>query len=77
MAEVPAKSDCHITIAALSTTAEIDLSHEVSLVKASLLYADRVTLASPKVMLLAGSAAVFSEDSHQRTRAVAEAIGAV
>lgn len=72
----PSKPAFHITIAALSTTAEIDLSHEVSLVKASLLYADRVTLASPKVMLLAGSAAVYAEDSAQRTQAVADAIGA-
>jgi hypothetical protein len=71
----PSKPDFQITIAALSTTAEIDLSHEMSLVKASLLYADRVTLASPKVMLLAGSAAVFAEDSTQRKKAVADAIG--
>jgi hypothetical protein len=70
------KPEFHITVAALSTTAEIDLSHEVSLIKASLLYADRITLASPKVMLLAGSAAVFSEDNAQRTRAVVEAISA-
>ncbi len=73
----PLKPDVHITVAALSTTGELDLSHEVSLVKASWLYADRVTLASPKVMLLAGTAALFSEDNALRLHAVAEAVGAL
>ena len=43
----------HITVAAFSMPGKFnDLSHEVRLVKAALLYADQVTLASPKATLV-------------------------
>jgi hypothetical protein len=40
----------------------LDLSQETRLVKAALLYADRVTLANPMVMIIASMAGVISED---------------
>jgi hypothetical protein len=61
----------HITIAAGSIEGgSLDLSHETRLVKAALLYADRVTLASPKVMIVASMAGVTVGDLEQRRAAM-------
>ena len=46
----------HITVASLTTSSDIDIRHETQLVKAALLHADRVTLASPKAQMMAGIA---------------------
>jgi hypothetical protein len=49
----PAQHGLHVTVTALTALGELDLRHETQLVKAAVLYADRVTLASPKAVLLA------------------------
>jgi hypothetical protein len=64
----------HVLIASTATLGEIDLSHETEMIKAALLYADRVTLASPKALLLFGFAAVFSADRTTRLRAIRDMV---
>jgi hypothetical protein len=59
----------HITIVAGSIDRDgaLDLSQETRLVKAALLYADRVTLANPKVMIIASMAGIVSGNlEHKR-----------
>jgi hypothetical protein len=46
-----------MTVAAVTSIDALDLRHETQLVKAALLYADEVTLASPKALMLASLAA--------------------
>jgi hypothetical protein len=48
----------------------LDLSQETRLVKSALLYADRVTLANPKVMIIASMAGVVSGDLELKRAAV-------
>lgn len=62
----------HITIVAGSIHRDgaLDLSHETGLVKAALLYADRVTLADPKMMIIASMAGIVSGDLEQQRAAV-------
>lgn len=45
-------STLHITVAAFSTGEPLDLGQELTLTKAAVLYADRVTLVGPKVVLI-------------------------
>jgi hypothetical protein len=45
-------SKLHISIGASPSTQDIDLVHELSLVKVALLYSDKATLCSPKALLL-------------------------
>lgn len=71
----PAPTGLHITVAAITDLHELDLRHETELVKSALLYADRVTLASPKVALMASIAGVATLDRRQRIDAMAELIG--
>jgi hypothetical protein len=65
-------TDVHITVAAVSQMHLPDLRHETRLVKAALLYADRVTLASPKALLLASAASLGVGDRRSRLDALAE-----
>ncbi len=46
------------------------LAHDAALVKAALLYADRVTLASPNTIMLAGVAGLTVPDSQDRRDAL-------
>jgi hypothetical protein len=70
-AEEPAP-ELHITVATITDMQELDLRHETELVKAALLYAARVTLASPKVALMASLASITTLDDRQRIKAMAE-----
>ncbi len=54
---------------------ELDVSHETALVKAALLYADRVTLASPIVAMLATVAPFLGLNARERADAVLEIVG--
>jgi hypothetical protein len=54
---------------------ELDVSHETALVKAALLYADRVTLASPIVAMLATVAPFLGLNAQERADAVLEIVG--
>lgn len=65
----------HVTVAAVAHGAGLDLSHETQLVKSALLYADRVTLVSPKASLLSGIAAFGSGDRRARIDGTAQLIG--
>ena len=62
----------HITIVAGSITRHgaLDLSRETRLVKAALLYADRVTLANPNVMIIASMAGIIPGNHEHRRAAV-------
>jgi hypothetical protein len=62
----------HITIVAGSITRHgaLDLSQETRLVKAALLYADRVTLANPNVMIIASMAGIIPGNLEHRRAAV-------
>lgn len=71
----PAPTGLHITVAAITDLHELDLRHETELVKSALLYADRVTLASPKVALMASIAGFATLDRRKRIDAMAELIG--
>jgi hypothetical protein len=65
-------SSLHITIVAGSITRHgaIDLSQETRLVKAALLYADRVTLANPTMMIIASMAGIIPGNLEHRRAAV-------
>jgi hypothetical protein len=71
-AEQPGATELHITVAAITDLNELDLRHETELVKAALLYADRVTLASPKVAFMASIGSFTTLDRRQRIDAMAE-----
>jgi hypothetical protein len=62
----------HITIVAgsISRHGALDLSQETRLVKAALLYADRVTLANPKMMIIAAMAGIIPGSLEHRRDAV-------
>ena len=64
----------HMTVAAVTSIDALDLRHETQLVKAALLYADEVTLASPKALMLASLAAFGAADRRARIDGVAELI---
>jgi hypothetical protein len=65
-------SSLHITILAGSITRHgaLDLSQETRLVKAALLYADRVTLANPTMMIIASMAGIIPGNLEHRRAAV-------
>jgi hypothetical protein len=67
----------NITVAALSGQGALDLSQETMLVKAALLYADQVTLASPKALLLSNAAAFGTGSRRERLDATIELLGAL
>src|SRR5688572_7923890 len=71
-AKAPPAPELHVTVAAITDMHELDLRHETELVKAALLYADRVTLASPKVAFMASLASITTLDDRQRIKAMAE-----
>jgi hypothetical protein len=62
----------HVTVAAIADGSTLDLSHETRLVKSALLYADHVTLASPKALLMASIAGFGAGDRRARMDATAE-----
>jgi hypothetical protein len=64
-------------VAATASTGELDLSHETQLVKAAVLYADHVTLASPKAVLLASVAAFGRGDRRARIGEMTELLSAL
>jgi hypothetical protein len=62
----------HVTIVAgsIARHGALDLSQETRLVKAALLYADRVTLANPKMMIIASMAGIIPGNLEHRRAAV-------
>ena len=68
--------EVHITVATGGVEGRntLDVAHEMRLVKAALLYADRVTLASPRVALLASVAAILVADEHERADVALQAV---
>lgn len=60
--------EVHITVATgwVEGRTSLDVAHETTLVKAALLYADRVTLASPRVALLASFASILAVGEVER-----------
>jgi hypothetical protein len=75
----PSLDEIHVTVCAVGVGEEFHLRREVELVKSALLYADRVTLASPKVALidtLAETAPGTAEDAETfRASGLAETPG--
>jgi len=65
----------HVTVAAVAHAATVDLRHETQLVKAALLYADHVTLVSPKALLMAGVAGFGTGKRRTRIDEMAQVIG--
>jgi hypothetical protein len=61
-------AEVHITVATgwVAGRTDFDVSHETKIVKAALLYADRVTLASPRVAMLASFATILVADEGER-----------
>lgn len=70
---MPTDPELHITVVAV--TGEIELTEQIALVKAALLYADKVTLASPNVILLASFAAFLTAPASERRDALVEIAG--
>jgi hypothetical protein len=63
----PESDQLHVTVTALPNgSGDSTLAHEVGLVKAALLYADRVTLASPTAVLQGGVAQLADPDPRVR-----------
>lgn len=69
---MPTDPELHITVVALTGGRKYELTDEIALVKAALLYADRVTLASPKVILLASVASYLAGSPAERRAALME-----
>jgi hypothetical protein len=71
--------EIHITVATawVGGRTNLDVEHETHLVKAALLYADRVTLASPRVAMLASIAGLLVLDERDRGAAVLEMVQAL
>jgi hypothetical protein len=66
-----AQPEMHITIVAAGDHSHaLSLAHEIELVKAALLYADRVTLASPRAAMIGMVGAVSGLSGHDRTEAL-------
>lgn len=73
--ETPAQGaqgpEVHVTVATMPRgDISGSLAHDAALVKAALLYADRVTLASPNAIMLAGVAGLTVPDSQDRRDAL-------
>lgn len=58
--------ELHITVVALTSGRGLEMTDEVALCKAALLYADRVTLASPRAILFAAIAGYLVASPAQR-----------
>jgi hypothetical protein len=69
--------EVHVTVATLSTGEISDrLPHDAELVKAALLYADHVTLASPHALMFGSVAGLAQPDSRNRRDALAATLAA-
>src|ERR1700733_6804550 len=67
----PSGPEVHVTVATMPRSDITDsLAHDAALVKAALLYADRVTLASPNAIMMAGVAGLTVPDSQDRRDAL-------
>lgn len=66
--------ELHITVVALTAGRGLEMTDEVALVKAALLYADRVTLASPKAVLFASLASYLVAPPTERSEALMEIV---
>lgn len=65
----------HITVTALSMPGDFrDIGHEIKMVKAALLYADTVTLASPKATILSAVGGLLFQPPNVRREAVRDII---
>jgi hypothetical protein len=66
----------HITVATgfVEGRTALDVGHETTLVKAALLYADSVTLASPRVALLSTVASLLNLDAPERAEAALQIV---
>jgi hypothetical protein len=64
--------ELHITVVAFTSGRGLEMTDEIALVKAALLYADRVTLASPKAVLLASVGSYLAASPAQRRDALIE-----
>ena len=58
--------ELHITVVAFTKGAGMEMTDEIALTKAALLYADRVTLASPKAVMFASIAGYLSANESDR-----------
>lgn len=72
------RPEFHITVATawVPGRTSIDVSHEIELVKSALLYADRVTLASPRVAMLAAFSTLVTADPRERSQVALSSIEA-
>jgi hypothetical protein len=67
------RDELHITVVTgYGDGSHLNVAHETALVKAALLYADRVTLASPRVAMLASMAPVLAASDEERAAIVFE-----
>jgi hypothetical protein len=64
-----------VTVAVVTATGPLDLRHETRLVKAALLYADHVTLASAKAAMLTGITNFNTADRRARADALMDLFG--
>lgn len=69
--------ETHVTVAALRNAPGHDLSQEIALVKAALLYADRVTLASPQVLLYGSLLPLVAGSESTREALMEESLGSL
>lgn len=65
-----APHELHITIVVAGARSTLSLTHEIEMVKAALLYADRVTLASPRATMVATVGALSDLGGRERTEAL-------
>ena len=74
---MPDRRELHITVVSGFGGGDhaLDVTHETSLVKAALLYADRVTLASPRVSMLAAIAPILVMGEDERAAAMLQLVG--
>ncbi len=67
-------STLHVTVLSAAETSDFDLTSELRLVKAALLYADRVTLVSPKMAMLGAVSTLMEGTEQERTRRLLELV---
>jgi len=71
---MPTDPEFHITVVALTAGRGLEMTDELALCKAALLYADRVTLASPKAVMFASIASYLVASPGQRREALMEMV---
>jgi hypothetical protein len=72
---MPKDPELHITVVAFSEGRGHTFADELALVKAALLYADRVTLASPRASMYLNAASYLTASENDRQRIVMQMVG--